>query len=80
MINDPEYISVMDFSEVVRTVEELDSENIVSIKKTYKTTPKNIVSTFGHWDSPYLWITIITKRLAFIWHLKNYDFGIFSIF
>ena len=46
MINDPEYISVMDFSEVVRTVEELDTENIVSIKKTYKITPKNIVSNF----------------------------------
>ena len=44
MINDPEYISVMDFSEVVRTVEELDTKNIVSIKKTYKITPMNIVS------------------------------------
>ena len=78
MINDPEYISVMDFSEVVRTVEEFDTKNIVSIKKTYKITPKNIVSNLDTGTSISL-DNYNHEETCFYLASKNDDFG-YSVF
>lgn len=78
IINDPEYISVMDFSEVVRAVEELDTENIVSIKKTYKTTPKDIVSNLDTGTSISL-DNYNHEETCFYLASKNDNFG-YSVF